>query len=88
MAVTTGFFILLGMEGKKGLPRTKCAIAVSLDLSLLTQLIQSLFLFFFFFKGENIKGIKWLSCYILSTAAIEGRGGYTVRIWKMVYSVL
>lgn len=73
VAVTTGLFILLSMEGEKRLSRTKCAIAVSLDLSLLTQLIQRLFLsLFFFFKAENIKGIKWPSCYLLSIVAVEG----------------
>lgn len=39
---------------------------------------------FFFFKAENIKGIKWLSCYLVSIVAVEGRGRYTVGFWKMV----
>lgn len=60
--------------GEKRLPRTKCTMAVSLDLSLLTRL--KVCFFSFFVKGGNIKGIKWLSCFLLSTGSAEGRGHY------------
>lgn len=41
-------------------------------------------IFIYIFKAENIKGVKWFSCYLLSIVAIEGRSDYTVGFWKMV----
>lgn len=74
------------MEGKKDSSGKKCIVALALDLSLLTRLIQRLLSFKKnFFKGENIKSLKWLSSFLLSTGAVEERGHYIVGIWKMVY---
>ena len=52
VAVSTGSFILLSVEGKKRLPRAKCTITISLDLSLLTRSLKVCF-FFFFLKEET-----------------------------------